>query len=384
MLPIGNLGFGGRLVLRAAVFGCLVALVGCGSSSSGSGPSTTADAQAEAAVVGPPGKIYVSMYGDDNITVIDQATLTVLSTIPVGKGPAVLLATPDNQKLYTANWSDNTISAVTLATGAVTSIALPGRPWAIAMSPVGDKLFAGLASNALAVIDTTKDRIATTFDTTPNFPESVIVSTDGSQVYIDPTSTANPLGPGELESVSPLDGGVVAQPVTVGETPAFASISPDGSRVYTLNFLAGSISVVDTTSWQLIATVDTGSGSQPIISSSTSSGLLVVTDFGTGNLKTVDFTTNAVVNTLALDGRPVGVGGYNADGTLGYVCDFGHASLGVEETLALSLDFLQGNLSAFSSSGPGHLSMFNPTTGAKIGTSMTVGHGPTSIVVIGP
>jgi len=335
---------------------------------------------------GPPGTIYVSMYGDNEIIVMDQATYTITNHIPVGEGPAVLLATPDNTKLYTANWSDMTISSVDIATSAVTSIALTGRPWAIAMSPIGHTLFAGLSSNALVAIDTTTDMITATYDTSPNFPESVIVSADGSQVYIDPTSSAvslSELSSGTLESLSAADGGVVQPPLTVGATPAWASISPDGTRAYTLNIIPGTMSVVDTTTWQVVATVDAGKGSQPIISSSTPNGLVVVTDFGSAQLITVDFQTNAVISTLALNGRPVGVGGYNADGTLGYVCDFGPDSLGAESPTE-ALSFLTNpNLSGFDT-GPGHLTPFNPQTGLAIGAPITVGHGPTSVVVIGP
>ncbi|MGH7436051.1 MAG: hypothetical protein ACRENE_10295 [Polyangiaceae bacterium] len=356
----------------------LVTLAACSSSSSGGSSEAP-----EAGPTAPPGTIYVSMYGDDEITVIDQATHAIKSHIKVGKGPAVLLATPDKKKLYTANWSDNTVSAVDVASATAKSIALDGRAWAIAMSPDGTKLYAGLASNKLVVIDTTSDSIATTFDTSPNFPESVIVSADGSQIYIDPATTGNTLGNGSFEALSAADGGVVHPPLTVGVTPAWASISPDGTRAYTLDFLGGSVSVVDTAAWQNVATIDTGAGSQPIISTSTPQGLLVVTDFGAGNLKTIDSKTNAVLKTLALDGRPVGVGGYDAAGTLGYVCDFGHASLGVQETLTFAVQFSNGDLSGFVG-GTGHVTAFDPTTGAKIGSSIDVGHGPTSVVVFSP
>jgi hypothetical protein len=110
--------------------------------------------------------------------------------------------------------------------------------------------------------------------------------------------------------------------------------------------------------------------------------LLVVTNFGTANLVTVDFHTNEILHTLALDGRPVGVGGYNAAGTLGYVVDFGHASLGVQPSITGGLAFLMGDLSTYVGSGPGHLTTFNPATGEKIGKSINVGKGPTSLVVI--
>lgn len=351
----------------------LAMLCGCGSSSAGASMATPE--------AGPPGTIYVTMYGDNEITAYDQSTHALLAHIPVGKGPAVLLATPDGKKLYTANWSDNTISAVTIATSRATSIPLAGRPWAIAMSPAGDTLWAGLASDALVAVDTTTDTIVATYDTSPTYPESVIVSKDGTQLYVAPTNPSSLLS-GTLEALSTTDGSIVHPPIPVGETPAWASISPDGTRAYTLNFLAGSVSVVDTASWQVVATV--ASGSQPIISSSTPQGLLVVTNFGSGNLVTVDFTTNKIAHTLGLDGRPVGVGGYNADGTLGYVVDFGHASLAMQETTTEALSFLEGDLTPFIGNDPGHLTAFNPETGEEIGESMTVGKGPTSVVVVSP
>lgn len=355
-------------------------------SSSPASGAATGDAGSDAGPEGPPGKIYVSMYGDNAITVIDQATHAILSHIAVGKGPAIVLATPDNKKLYTANWSDNTLSAVDVATGAVKSIVLDGRAWAIAMSPVGNKLYAGVGSNKLAVIDTTTDAITSSFDTSPDFPQSVIVSPDGALVYADPGSTSNPtaaLSPGTIEALSTADGGVVQPPIPVGAAPAWASISPDGSRVYTLNFLAATVSVVDTAAWQVVATVGTGSGSQPIISASTPD-VLAVTNFGSANLITIDFHTNKVTHTLALDGRPVGVGGFNATGTLGYVVDFGHASLAVQVSITSALSLMNGDLSSFVGNGPGHVTAFDPTTGKQIGKPITVGKGPTSVVVIAP
>ncbi len=378
MITLDDLGSGlrGLRATRLAFASPLLALLACGSS-----PSRAASDGGAGGPSGLTGTIYVSMYGDDEITVIDQATNAIVQHIPLasGSGPAVMLATPDNKKLYTANWSNNTVSAVDIATSTVTAIALDGRPWAITMGPAGT-LYAALTSDKIAEIDTTSDTISGSIDTSPDYQESVVVSPDGKTLYVDPTSGG--LAPGNtLEALSSTDGSVVHPTITVGNTPAFASISPDGSRVYTLNFLDGTVSVVDTQSWSVLATVDTGSGSQPIISSSTPDGLLVVTNFGLGNLVTVDYATNAIVNTLALDGRPVGVGGYNADGTLGYVVDFGHASL-APESITEGLSFLNGDLSGFVGDGPGNLTAFNPVTGQKIGSSIPLGKGPTSVVVI--
>jgi YVTN family beta-propeller protein len=357
---------------------CLLPLPGCSASSA-------ATSSADVGLAGPPGKIYVTMYGDDEITVIDQATRTVVAHIPVGKGPAILLSTPDKKKLYTANWLDNSISAVDVATHAVKSIPMGSRPWAVAMSPDGASVYAGLGANRIAVVSTATDAVARSIDTSPDLPESVAVSADGTTLYVAPTSTGGTtaLGPGSLEALSTTTGAVVHAPITVGSAPAWASVSPDGSRAYTLDFVSGDVSVVDTAAWRVTATVAVGSGSQPIISASTPGGTLAVTNFGTGNLVTID-AAGKVTHTLALDGRPVGVGGFDRGGTLGYACDFGHASLAVAESLPALTAFLAGDLTTFVGKGPGHVTAFDPATGAQVGKAITVGKGPTSVVVIAP
>ena len=43
---------------------------------------------------------------------------------------------------------------------------------------------------------------------------------------------------------------------------------------------------------------------------------------------------------------------------------------------------LNGDLSGFVGDGPGNVTAFNPQTGEKIGDSIVVGKGPTSVIVI--
>jgi YVTN family beta-propeller protein len=117
----------GRSVLLAGF--AVAFVVGCGSDKSSGASSSTPGAVT--------GHVYVSMTGDNEIIVIDPATRAITGHIPVGVNPAILLATSDYEKLYTANWGDNTMSAVDVATQKVTSIALDSRPWVQAMSPDG-------------------------------------------------------------------------------------------------------------------------------------------------------------------------------------------------------------------------------------------------------
>ncbi|HEX4445543.1 MAG TPA: hypothetical protein VH044_02355, partial [Polyangiaceae bacterium] len=70
------------------------------------------------------GKIFVTVYGSDQVEVFDATSHAPLTPIPLGsgRGPAIILKTPDGKKLYTANWKDSTISAIGLAATKVTTI----------------------------------------------------------------------------------------------------------------------------------------------------------------------------------------------------------------------------------------------------------------------
>jgi YVTN family beta-propeller protein len=349
------------------LLGGAVCAAGCGGSTSASPPG--ADGGGSSGT-----KAYVTVYGLDEVAVIDTSSRAVVDHIPLGagRGPAILLKTPDGKKLYAAGWKDNTITSVDVATRAVTAIPLGSRPWVEAMSPQGDVVYAGLDAMTIAVISTATDTVTRMIDTGGLLPESIIVSPDGATLYV-----AAGLLAGTVQAFSASTGAMVHAPIGVGTTPAWISISADGSKVYTLNFISSDVSVVDTQAWSVSSTIAVGNGSEPIIGAASPSGPLLVTNFGAANVVVVDPATGKVTHTLAVDGRPVGVD-VSSDGTRAYVTDFGHASLAIApDPTALT----SGDLSSAIGPGPGEVVVLDPTTGAAVGDPIEVGAGPTSVVV---
>lgn len=318
---------------------------------------------------GRPSKLYISQHGDDNIAVLDGTTYDVTDHIPVGQGPAILLDTPDHKKLYTANWVDSTISSVVIASKTVSTIAIGSRPFVIAMAPDGKTLYAGTVSQ-IAVIDTATDAILRTIPA-PTTPMSLIVSPDSKTLYVALLNN-------QLEALNPATGDIIQQPIPVGNFPAWITISRDGSKVYTLNFLSSDITVVDTASWQVSTTISTGAGSNPIIGTPTPDGkILGVTNVGTADVSLIDTATNQVAHTLKLTGRPIGIN-FSADGKQGFTADFGPDSLN-SDPFKLLLAGIQGAPYPFDI--PGLLTVFDPQTGSVSHTT-TLGSAPTSIVSI--
>ena len=234
----------------------------------------------------------------------------------------------------------------------MTTIPLGSRPWVEAMSPKGDVVYAGLNANTIAVISTASDTVVRMIDTKNLLAESIIVSPDGNTLYValaDQSSIAGLLAPGKIAALSSTDGTVVHPDLTVGEAPAWITISPDGSKVFSLNFLSNSISVIDTAAWTVSTTVTNASINEPIIGGVAPNGTLAVTDFGNPpNVALLDTTTHQVTHTLKTSGRPVGID-FSPDGTRGYATVFGADSLSIApDPLALQ----SGNLSSRDRLGP--------------------------------
>jgi YVTN family beta-propeller protein len=353
----------------------VVALCACGE-------QAQTDATSRDAAVSPASAVplvYATVSKNNEVLVIDSASHAVLRSIPVGRGPAIILASPDKRKLYTANWADNTISVIDRTSEQVTSISVSGRPYVIAMSASAGVLYAGLSSNAIAVIDGATDAVAREIKT-DELPASIIVSPDGQTLYVATLGMIGltGAGPGRLQAIAAASGEVLKPAIDVGSAPAWITITPDGATVYTLNFLSDDISVVDTASWRTTTTIATGAGSQAIIGNVTPDGqTLFVTNYGTGELVAIDRQTNAVRLRAPLNGRPVGVN-FTPQADRVYTTDFGPESLAMSPLSGLTY-LLTGN---YTSTAPGFIRAFATATGEPSGEPIQVGPGPTSLVVI--
>ena len=73
------------------------------------------------------GTVYVANSGDSTISVIDNATRTVIDTVTVGSSPFDVAVSPDGAAVYVTNSGDHTVSVIETATHTV-----------IATVPVGD------------------------------------------------------------------------------------------------------------------------------------------------------------------------------------------------------------------------------------------------------
>src|SRR4051812_33058720 len=176
---------------------------------------------------GPPDRRYwvcVSNERSGDVTVIDAATDKVVGTIPVGKRPRGIHASPDGKTLYVA----------------VSGSPIIGPPKLDEKgAPIFPKVEGGdRAEDGIAVIDLKTKRLVKKLPTGTD-PEEFAVSPDGRRIYVSNedagTTTLLNVADGKVEAV-----------VKVKDEPEGVAFSPDGKFVYVTCETKGEVVVIDT------------------------------------------------------------------------------------------------------------------------------------------
>lgn len=141
------------------------------------------------------------------------------------------------------------------------------------------------------------------------FGKLVGMATDGFRVYATDV-TAN-----RVIRFDPF--GSFVSNVPVGAGPEAIAITPDNSRAYVANTGAGTVSVIDLSSFSVIATI--GVGSSPSGVAVRPDGARVfVTNRQSGTLSIISTSTNTVVNTINVGPDPLSIA-ISPDGTKAYI-----------------------------------------------------------------
>jgi len=126
--------------------------------------------------------------GDGTVSMIDTTNNTVISTITVGQFPISGIVSPDNSTLYVACRDSEYVAIINISTKLlVTTIALNFKPVRMAMTPDGRYLFVQcINSYSIPVIDTENLNIIKriSLPTTLNYtPTDLLMSKDGKYLY---------------------------------------------------------------------------------------------------------------------------------------------------------------------------------------------------------
>lgn len=170
-------------------------------------------------------RVYVTNERSGDLTEIDSATLDVIATIPLGKRPRGIHASPDHRFLYIA------LSGSPIAGPGVDESKLPPP----------DK-----TADGIGVFDVAQNKLVRMIQSGSD-PENFDITPDGRTIIVSNEDDAK-------ASFIDIASGKVTKSVPVGEEPEGVKVSPNGKFVYVTSEVTGTISAIDVASAKLIKT----------------------------------------------------------------------------------------------------------------------------------
>ena len=165
----------------------------------------------------------------------------------------------------------------------------------------------------------------------------------------------------------------VGATVTVGLNPLGVAVSPDGSRVYVTNYGSGTVSVIDTATDSVVATVTVGSN--PIgVAVSPDGSRVYVANAGSNTVSVIDTANDTVGATVTVGSGPYGVA-VSPDGSRVYAANYGSGTVSVIDAATdsvvatVTVGSSPESLGAFV--GPGALIAGNSSASGSVGSQIT-------------
>jgi len=267
-------------------------------------------------------KVYVGLFRDDAVAVIDTRERRVVKTIPVPKGPHGLVVTPDGRKVYVSSDGHASVSVIDTATDQVVrTIEVGPNPHGLAMAPDGKLvLVSAWGANEASFIDTVRDVIVGRVPVAQ--AHNGAISADGRTAWVG----SQQQGATALVRID-VTAMKEAARVPLQNTPRALDLSPDGRRLYVTVAGLAAVLVVETATGQIAAQVPVGAS--PHHAPLTRDGrVALVPSQGPGELTIVDAASGAIAGVVAVGKTPHWVAS-SSDGSMAYVANEGSNDVSV-------------------------------------------------------
>jgi len=250
-------------------------------------------------------RLYVADYNDNLVGVIDTASSTLATAFPAPGGPNAVAIAPDGKFGYVAD-ADGTVAVFSVATNSIITRIHVGFPVGLVrVAPDGSSVYASGTSNTIAVISTASNTVTSTFTVPVSASQAAagcclwgpFPNSGGTLGYIlQFDATPGTTAPGTVNVYS-LPGNTPVAAIPVGTRPNDLAISPDGSHLYVVNALSGTVSVIDTVNDAVSATIPVGLSPRSVAVTPDGS-LVYVANTGDNTLSVVQTSSNLVTATI--------------------------------------------------------------------------------------
>lgn len=190
----------------------------------------------------------------DGIAVVDVAAGKVTAKLQAGSDPEEFDLSRDGKSIYISNEDVRAASVLDIAAAKVTHIIPVGQePEGVTTTPDGRQFYVTCeAGGDIFVIDANTYKVAAHYKVNGR-PRSVAFLSRGDVAFI-PSESA-----GELNVIDPAKNEVLKTlKLPAGSRPMRGKVSADDQKLYLSNGRAGTISVIDTHSDELLASIKVG------------------------------------------------------------------------------------------------------------------------------
>jgi YVTN family beta-propeller protein len=211
-------------------------------------------------VPGPESRrAFVTNAGDNTVSVVDLARMSVVKTIAVGRYPHGLRMSPNGREVYVANVQDGSLSVIdTTSLIEVARIPVGTTPVQVGFTPDGSRVYVSLRDeNRVAVVDTAARALIGTIEVGRN-PIQVHATPDGRFVYA--ANQGTDAEPADTVSVISVAAACVIDTIRTGKGAHGVSMSDDGAVVLVTNIVDSTVSVIDTATREVLTTFVVGRG----------------------------------------------------------------------------------------------------------------------------
>lgn len=261
----------------------------------------------------PDGKTaWVALRGENAVAVVNLETTQREAVIPIGHMPYGVVV--DDRRAYITCFGDGQVVVVDLASYAILyQVKVPDFPAGAALSGewlLVSHFYTGQVT-ALNILRTPVVIGTVTVDVGGNIAQSLVLSPDGSQVYLPMTRTGLSLISLQyMQDWFPIvaildlatmqgdrDGRLALSSVEGSNMPFDAAFTPDGKRLLVVLAGSDSVVVVDSISGNIQRQIDVGANPHGILIQGEQAYVSNALD---GTLSVIDLDTYAVTNTIAI------------------------------------------------------------------------------------
>ena len=259
--------------------------------------AATATTELPSAVADLPARVYVPNERDYTISVIDPATMGILTVLQAGILPEHVGPDWDMSKLFVSNYFSPNLTVMDARTGNLLDAVSAPYAYNLYFTPDGSKAI--VMAEEVSRMDFYDRRTWQLLRQVP-IPFAGIDHADfsaGGRYLLATTEYA-----GVLVKVDTVTMEIVGS-LWVGGSPVDVKLSPDGTVFYVANQFRHGVSIIDPVSLTEIGFLPTGRGAHGMaISRDTRS--LYVTNRLAGTISVIDFATRSVVANWAIGGSP--------------------------------------------------------------------------------